>query len=409
MKRLVYSPSIKVWVKTDSGVVDLSPYVVNCRIERKIDDVSFAEVEFRNPKITQNGKNRFMFTEHETDGKVLPVFHPMDPITIVVERLAGKPVQVFTGYCDTVPDVQLFPGTATIKASCTLKRLLYTYWDPGLPFVQEFLKNYGWNLDMTTGKAGKPLSTENQNVSKVNKLNDSSIGNLVYAVLNEIGGWDPSNIFIQPLPGNIADIVSKLFDEIAKENKNVNKEIADVLQKIVGNGTFGTASAGGGGGSAPGGEPGTSGAVHNLRQKINIIRASANQYGIPPEFPLAVAIVETSLEDNADTGTYHGWYQWASSESYVGQPTLDMSKAHDLGYASGQFCRAAKAREKYKQYGYPTWARSCQLNPSSVNNAATHGIYGAFNPNPDSNALYSDARFPEFINQAKEYLRQYPN
>ena len=154
MKRLVYAPSIKVWVKSDSGVVDLTPFVTECEINRKIDDVSHASVTFRNPKITdESGKNRFMFTQHEgKDGSVRPVFHPMDPITIILERMAGKPIQVFTGYCDTTPYVQLFPGTCRIQASCTLKRLLYTYWDPGLPFTKEFMRNYGWNLS-NEGKA----------------------------------------------------------------------------------------------------------------------------------------------------------------------------------------------------------------------------------------------------------------
>jgi hypothetical protein len=266
MKRLVYSPSIKAWVKADSGVVDLSPYIIDCTIKRNIDDVSKAEITFRNPKVTQNGKNRFMFTQHEDEnGQVRPVFHPMDPITIVMERVANKPVQVFTGYCDTTPYVQLFPGAAKISASCTLKRLLYTYWDPGLLFVRDFMKNYGWDIGNEGQAVNQRLSTKAENpadkpIKSVN-LNDSSIGNLVYATLNEIGGWDPSNIFIQPLPDNIATTVSKLFDEIVQENKNIEESIADVMQKIVGSGSYGAlgtingssqASTGGGSvGTAP--------------------------------------------------------------------------------------------------------------------------------------------------------------
>jgi hypothetical protein len=257
MKRLVYSPSVKVWVKTDSGTINLSPYVVNCRVDRKVNEMSKAEIEIRNPRILQDGKPRFLFTQHMgDDGKVGPVFHPMDPITIVLERLSNKPIQVFTGYCDTVPYVQLFPGVTRITASCTLKRLQYTYWDPALPFVRDFMANYGWQLGgngqvaqgnggptdrdlelerlADSGQVGKAIRSSN--------LNDSSIGNLLYAVLNEVGGWNPGNIYIQPLPKNITSIVANLYEQFDKDNEAQNKEVAKLLKDIIGNGEFGSGS-----------------------------------------------------------------------------------------------------------------------------------------------------------------------
>lgn len=418
MQRLVYSPSIKVWVKSDSGIIDLSPYVVSCNVDRKVNDVSTAQVEFRNPKVMQDGKSRFMFTEHSENGQILPVFHPMDPITITFERIAGRPIQVFTGYCDSTPDVQLFPGTAKITASCTLKRLKYTYWDPALPFVNDFMKNYGWQLNQQTGQVGTDPGTTNKDLKTTiknnsNNLNDSTMGNLVYAVLNEVGGWDPSNIYIQPLPENIVDRVTNLFDEFNKDNKSQIEEVKKLLRDIVGSGSYGTSSAGGNDGASTGGaDSQLSGTVTNERSKVITIRNVANQHSIPPEFVLAVAIVETSLDgdtSSADTGDNSGWFQWSGSQSYVGQPVLDMSKRFDLGYSAGQFCKAAKAREKYKQYGYPTWARSCQLNPSSFSNLGTHDDYGAFNPTPKGNALYNDNRFPAFVEDARAKLAKYAN
>jgi murein DD-endopeptidase MepM/ murein hydrolase activator NlpD len=255
MKRLVYSPSVKAWVKSDTGVIDLSPYITDCMVHRVIDDVSKLELTFRNPKISDPGaRPKFMFTEHEVNGQILPVFHPMDPITVVFERIAGKPIQVFTGYCDTTPYVQLFPGVAKIKASCTLKRLQYTYWDPALPFVNDFMKSYGWVVNPNSGQTspttnrltGLENQTVNQSTTNIDaKFNDSSIGNLLYAVVNEIGGWNDSNIYIQPLPNNIVSTVYKLFNEFTAENERLNTEIKDFLEKLVGSGSFGTASAGG--------------------------------------------------------------------------------------------------------------------------------------------------------------------
>lgn len=246
MDRLAYSPSVKVWVKSDSGVVDLSPYVTKCSVTRNVDDISKAEVQFRNPKaLGPSGKPRFLFTERETSSGLMPVFHPMDPITIVMQRLADRPIQVFTGYCDTTPYVQLFPGTARITASCTLKRLLYTYWDPGLKFVRDFMKEYGWDLNVATGEAlNQKQATDAENPVdapiKSVKLNDGSIGHLLYGVLNEIGGWNDKNIYIQELPPSIAPMVSKLFDQINKDNKQVNEEIADFIRTIIGQGDYGS-------------------------------------------------------------------------------------------------------------------------------------------------------------------------
>lgn len=247
MQRLVYSPSAKVWVKTDTGVVDLSPYVTECSVARHINDISKAEVHFRNPKVLKDGKPRFMFTEHENNGKIGPLFHPMDPITIVLERIAGRPIQVFTGYCDTTPYVQLFPGIARITASCTLKRLNHTYWDPGLNFVRQFMNAYGWQLRVNDGLAvNEELATRNEDPEQVPsqsvKLEDSSIGSLLYAVLNEIGGWNNDNIYIQPLPKNIAQIITKLFDELAANNAAANSEVAKFVKDIVGVGGFGALS-----------------------------------------------------------------------------------------------------------------------------------------------------------------------
>jgi hypothetical protein len=410
MKRLVYSPSVKIWIKSDTGTVDLSPYIVSCRIDRKIDDVSMAEIEFRNPRVNDNGKPRFMFTEHDVDGKILPVFHPMDPITISMERIAGKPIQVFTGYCDSTPDVQLFPGTAKITASCTLKRLKHTYWDPSLPFVSDFLKEYGWELNPSNGQVQKhdAIQLDNQKLSKSVNLNDGSIGNLLYAVLNEIGGWDNSNIFIQSLPEGITSIIAKIYENMMDENAKLNQEVSEFFSTLVGSGSFGTATSGGSTTGDNGANAESSGPVANEREKITLVRsicAAANP-PVPPEFVIAVLLVETSLNDNEDTDKYHGWYQWASSQSYVGQPNLDMSKAHDLGYATRQFCKAVNARKKWRNVSFAAWARATQLNPSSVNGVISPDL-GPYAANPTGNALYSDTRFPGYVAEAKRLLNKY--
>jgi len=257
MKRLVYSPSINVWVKSDSGIFDLSPYVTNCMIDRRINSVSYADVTFRNPKISDpdfKTKNRFLFTEHRrvnADNAIEygPMFHPMDPIIITMTRLRGRPIQVFTGFCDTTPYVQLYPGTAKLTASCTLKRLQYTYWDPALNFARQFLEKNGWAITPT----GTAFNSAPQNTGN---LNDSSIGFLLYKLLEEVGGWDPNDIYIQELPGTkISQLVTKLYQDTSREEASSIKDFHKFLSEIIGSAKYGNAGMGGttGGGGNTGG------------------------------------------------------------------------------------------------------------------------------------------------------------
>ena len=135
MQRLVYRPKVDVFVKSDTGIINLSSHVVRGSVTRKIDQVSTANIEFRNP-------NKIFTPE-----KGSPLIHPMDPIVIFMQRLNNRPVQVFTGYVDSSPYFALRPtGNLSLSASCTLKRLLYTYYDPGLKFFHKFIQAQGWTV-----------------------------------------------------------------------------------------------------------------------------------------------------------------------------------------------------------------------------------------------------------------------
>src|SRR5438270_11458553 len=116
--RLVYAPKAFVFTKNSKRqILNLTDYVTAGQVNRVVDQASTAQVTLRNP-------NR-MFTIPKS-----PTFLPMDPITIWLQRLPGFPVQVFTGYLDDTPYYQMYPGTVTLSATCTLKRLVYSYFDP---------------------------------------------------------------------------------------------------------------------------------------------------------------------------------------------------------------------------------------------------------------------------------------
>jgi hypothetical protein len=260
VKRIVYNPKVNVWVKSDYGIVDLSPLVVTCQVDRKMNQVSNATVTFRNP-------NK-VFTDHHyfdpiTKKNVIgPMFHPMDPITIFMTRLESREIQVFTGYCDTTPYLQLFPGPVTIEASCTLKRLQYTYWDPGLPFVWEFLANHGWQISTQFGEGIVNANAEAARAGKdfgenAFRTDDSGIGKLLYAVLNEVGNWDDSTIYIEHLPKEIVPLVANMFDQFKIDGEQANHDFIAMLHKIIGSGSVG----GGGGPGAPSATSGNGAAV----------------------------------------------------------------------------------------------------------------------------------------------------
>jgi len=329
MKRLVYSPSVNVYVKSDFGVIDLTDYITECSVQRLIGSASSATVNFRNPKVkAPDGQMRFLFTEHKgPDGKIGPVFHPMDPIIISMTRMRGKPIQVFMGYCDTTPYVQLFSGIAKIDASCTLKRLLHTYWDPGLVFVASFMATYGWAYDPITGTSTMETASKAQNT---NTLNDTGIGNLLMAMLNEVGGWEKNDILLQPLPDQaIQKQVGKIFDDLAKSGKQDLKDYVTFLANFVTSaGGGGTSGGGGGGGGGDAVAPATEdvvtkkmdanalpwsttgkGSQYGSSHKYHYTDSGDDSYGSqPPASGLDPDIPGIAIRRDAGTGSNLNWY-----------------------------------------------------------------------------------------------------
>src|SRR3954469_7267605 len=129
MRRLTYAPKAFVFIRSrnhKNQVFDVSDYVVSGTVDRLVNQKSTASIIMRNSffQFSPEGKDSF--------------FLPMDGITIWLQRLKNKPIQVFTGYLDSVPYMQLYPGNCMITASCTLKRLEHTYFDPTINATMDF-------------------------------------------------------------------------------------------------------------------------------------------------------------------------------------------------------------------------------------------------------------------------------
>lgn len=303
MKRLVYAPKISAYIKADSGIYDVSEYITEFSIDRKINQVSTAELTLRNP----NKKWTQMEYKDSITGeqKIGPVFHPMDPITIFLTRLQNKPVQVFTGFCDQTPYLQLYPGVVPIKASCTLKKLQYTYFDAGLPFMREFLEQSGW-FPNEDGSIVNPKAeeTKGQNPAQTNEgvtFGDSGIGELLFKVLNEIGGWPDETIYIQQMPASVINLISNLFELFKKEDEEASKELKALLHKIIGTATSGSGAeiteSGAVGGKGP--ESGTAVTAIDVGRAMLSAGFKANVQ--------MLAEGMTTVQHESDFGTTPGW------------------------------------------------------------------------------------------------------
>lgn len=254
---------------------DVSRYVTSGNVSRKIDQVSTAEIQLRNPQM--------MFTVHEDeDGNVTyPLFHPMDPITIWLRRVKGRPVRVFTGFLDSTPYLQLFPGTVTLKASCTLKRLLYTFFDPALPYTISFMEKYGWIMVngswiSSAGLDNFSPGSGSEDAGKASAI-DGSLSQLLMATMGFIGGWSPDDVYIEQIPDGLFTRLTRLATEFAADAEQSAKAFEEVLRQIVGPSSYGSASGGAGSGSAAGADlSGISGdvatQVYETGRKLNVTR-----------------------------------------------------------------------------------------------------------------------------------------
>lgn len=273
MRRLVYSPKVNAFIRTDTGIIDISDFIVRGTVTRVVNEVSTAEITLRNPnkRFTKPGS---------------PTFRPMDAITIFLSRFENHPVQVFTGYLDSTPYLQLFPGTCTVRASCTLKRLLHTYWDPGLYFSNQWLIKHGWLPDPQTGQVlrvpksvkipdgwlptpqqvsdyldkNKLPKIEPGNVTGADRkkyaqkvwdslnqkdnpnatlqsvegeMTDSGFGELMNAALQDIGNWDKNEIFIEEIPQSMVETSVSFLKNVLQNSEPLGEDTEANVKQFV--------------------------------------------------------------------------------------------------------------------------------------------------------------------------------
>jgi len=213
LKRLIYAPKAYVFIRSSNQngrIYDVSSDVVSGSVTQNVGDLSKAEFVLR---------NRYQKWIRDPDNKE-SVFLPMDLVTIWLQRVAGRPIQVFTGYLDSVPYYQGYPGDAAFTASCTLKKLAYTWFDPGLEFFNQWvLSTGGWVYDPTTGEAINPeYNWGNADVANdgidTRDIHDGGFAELLGRFMLEIAGWGPNDVLISELPKDLPKIAGELYNNI---------------------------------------------------------------------------------------------------------------------------------------------------------------------------------------------------
>jgi len=202
MKTFVYSPDIRVQIATENGMeFDVSADVVRGTLLRAENSASTFVCELAN----KSG-------QYTKDGGL---FNRMDRITVYMKRVNW--VQVFSGYLDTVPFAQMWAGNVNIKATCTLKRLLYTYWNPNL--AQSRIIFNQMNI--------APGGVDIQGRTSL----DAGLGDLLGNLICWVGGWSPQNVHIQDFP---LTFFAALEQEFLKVDRNADATARDFKTMLLG-------------------------------------------------------------------------------------------------------------------------------------------------------------------------------
>lgn len=193
-KTLVYSPDVRCWIARGGKQYDVSQDIVGGSILRKEDAASSLVLRLANKNMRYNGR-----------------FHRMDRITVFLKRVNW--IQVFSGYLDSVPLLHIKPGVCTLRATCTIKRIMHTWWDPGLADSQALLQSQ-WQISQENNDGG---------------FTDSGLGGLLARVLMEVGGWDRKNLHIQEIPPSFVEFLTSNIGRMSEQNKKAT----DAFRRLI--------------------------------------------------------------------------------------------------------------------------------------------------------------------------------
>lgn len=288
MERFVYVPKVEAFIRCDgdgSGrIIDVSEDIVDGSVTRRVDAMSTTTLTL------QNKFGRYTGGSRGTGGPNSVRIRPMDRIIVRMSRVS-EPFLVLSGYVDEAPKFQLYPGNVTVNASCSLKLIANTYFDPGLPFMRKYFAQFGWTYDPTSGALYDDVSSGGPN-QRFGYLDVAGgIGDVMKHILHDVGNWPIEAIDIDNLPiGFLNTINEAMTQELTDDQKEREKSLAR-LRKFLGT----TAAA----------DPSTTDPSANP-QTGNVAMEEAARYALAAGFKgdnaviaVAVARAESSLKSDA--------------------------------------------------------------------------------------------------------------
>jgi hypothetical protein len=202
----MYAPGIAIYISTqNNGIIDVSNDVTQGTMVRRSDGVSTFSFSLQNPFRKYQG-----------------IFTPNDRIIVMMKRVSW--VRVFTGYLNQVPLVTAWPSTVQMTASCSLKRLQYWFWDPGLPESQNMVA---------------------QAMSSAQNADDGGTAAAVQAVLQNVVGWPSSKVHIAGMPQGWSTWAYKIAQQVQADTASADSLAQQFYAALGAGGVVGGVTGGG--------------------------------------------------------------------------------------------------------------------------------------------------------------------
>ncbi len=361
-RRLVYSPDVTVYIQPSLkridaqgnevffDPIDISEDIIDGVIERRSNDVSTARFTVQSRRLGKNLSDVEDESKNTSENPLLlsSIIRPMDRIMVFLKKV--KPKLVFSGYLDLVPLVQFVPEPIVIEASCTLKRLQYTYWDPTLPnvlasFVEMGFIPTNYADGLTIQEAYKP---------DTGKIEDTGFPKLISFLMKDVGGWSSDSVYIEPLPENWIETARPMLEQVLAEGIRTEENFKSFLSPLMG------ASMGGGSSdSGPdlGGDGGGLPTELDKGKVLNYLKSNnadpwmieylpkyfevGSKYKVDPRFLIAITILETTWgrygpaknnKNPGGLGTSNKYPSWNDSIPKMVTQTWGALSAYDGKY-----------------------------------------------------------------------------
>ena len=186
MPTLIYTPSIVAHIMPASGkIIDISEDLVSWTLT-----------------LNENAPHTFQFSLQNSQRKYDGTFLPMDRIRVGLKRINW--LQCFTGYIDTSPIFQAWPGTLDLSATCSLKVPMYHYWDPQTTQAYQMMSQA-----LMHNPAGQTVSS--------NDAGFDGLTNLIIESMSQVLAWDKAKIHIGKIPDGWASWANKIGDQISRD------------------------------------------------------------------------------------------------------------------------------------------------------------------------------------------------